>query len=426
MELKRIMTALSAVITVFLMTACGTAAAPAEPADPLDGTYYCERIMVYDADGNMRQFLQSEDAGAENTYLTISGGKSVEYGYSYHGEADEPLIGSIRNTEENGGMVNGDVFFEGDGDKYTLSYETDAASGKPEKLVLVHHFGENGNYIGLLFKTEKHASKGEPYKDIEDVTGKTDEFESSETYQNIKQALDKSYDGFEHELKLDKEARELKLTVEIPDLASALGKSEKLDSTWSELCDSFDSTSDSIQVVINAGGYRGISFVMDVQDSGTVLYHSENGERTYTFTPTQSSTAEQPAETAKPDTGSSGKTGGSFEKSDAYKKISKIIKDAFPDRNPKISYSDANKMLTITLTGGKNWQEAVLNDSASYSAWIDYTDSLLDVSASGYDVLCDEGYSDIACTIMVVSYEDPSKALFACMNGVSYYDFTID
>ena len=422
MKLKRIMTVLAGIFPVFLAAACGSAA---QAKDPLDGTYYCERIMVYDADGNMRQFLSSEDAGAEDTYLTITDGTGVEYGYTYHGEAEAAKHGSIHEKEESEGMVSAEVYFEGDADKYTLSYEPDGATGKPEKLVLVHHFGENGNYLGFTFSTEKHESKGEPYKDIEDVTGKIDEFETSDTYKNIAEVLNKSYDGFEHELKLDKDRKELVLSVEIPDLSGALGKSSELDSTWNELCGSFDKTSSSIQTVINAGGFKGISFVMDVADSGTTLYRSENGERTFTYEPSAGSGAAAQA-TPKPDTGSGSTTGGSFESSNAYKQISKIIKESFPDSNPKISYREKDKMLTITLTGGKNWETAVLNDSATYSAWVNYTNSLLNVSASGYDVLCDEGYSDIACTIMVVSYDDPSKALFGCMNGVSYYDFTVD
>ena len=423
MKLKRIMTVLAGIFPVFLAAACGTAA---PEKDPLDGTYYCERIMVYDADGNMRQFLSSEDAGAEDTYLTITGGTDVEYGYIYHGEAEEPKHGSIHEKEESEGMVNAEVYFEGDADKYTLSYEPDANTGMAEKLVLVHHFGENGNYLGFTFSTEKHESKGEPYKDIEDVTGKIDEFETSDTYKNIAEVLDKTYNGSDHELKLDKNSRELVLSVEIPELAGALGKSSKLDSTWNELCGSFDKTSSSIQTVINAGGFKGISFVMDVADSGTTLYQSENGKRTFTYEPSESSSAAVQPATPKPNTGSGSSAGGSFESSNAYKQISKIVRESFPDSNPKISYREKDKMLTITLTGGKNWQEAVLNDPASYSAWVNYTNSLLNVSASGYDVLCDEGYSDIACTIMVVSYEDTSKALFGCMNGVTYYDFTID
>lgn len=83
-------------------------------------------------------------------------------------------------------------------------------------------------------------------------------------------------------------------------------------------------------------------------------------------------------------------------------------------------------MLTVTLTAGKGWKEAILNDSSSYAAWIDYTNDLLNVSESGYASLCDAGYSDIAFTILVQDYDDSSKALFGCMNGTSYYDFTIN
>ena len=102
------------------------------------------------------------------------------------------------------------------------------------------------------------------------------------------------------------------------------------------------------------------------------------------------------------------------------------MKKSFPDMNPRVSYSAKDNMLYVKLTGGKGWTEAILNDSTSYSNWVDFTDNLLKVSDSGYGVLCDAGYSEIAFTILVESYEDTSKVLFGCMNGTSYYEFTIN
>ncbi len=411
---------------VMLVTALSGCSAPAaESADPLNGTYYCQRVFIYDGGTNLRDFHNSEALGSENTTLTISGGKSVEYTYWYHGEQESVMQGSLRDTTEKDGIVTGKVFFEGDATEYTLSVEKDDA-GKPKTISFVWPFGDNGNYMGLSFSGEKRPAGSAPYEELEDTADKLKDFESSETYKQITGMLENTYGSFDHTLTYDAENYRLNLELGMTGLKDALGQSADLRNTFGELCDAFDTISTSVQTVINAGGYKGITFVLHFNDGNDTLYASENGERTYVYRP---DTAPAPAVTPTPSPSPSptpAPVNTSFENTDTFRKIRQIVQESFPDSNPQVSYRKKDNMLTVTLTGGKNWEEAILNDRNSYLAWIDYTMNLQNVSSSGYDILCDEGYQEIAFTIMVVSYNDSSKALYACMNGITYYDFTED
>ena len=424
--LRRFIILVFSVVFLMTMSACSKPESQADrKTSPLDGTYYCERVMLYDADGNLKTFYSSSNLGSENTYMTISEGKDIEFAWYYHGEADDILNGSIRNIEKEDDMSSGDVLFEGVADKYTLAYKTAEDSETISSLSLVYPFGENGNQIGLLFKKDKQAPSSGTYEDLEDIENQLGDFETSETCRKIKEAIENGYANMAHELSFDPDQKEYVLSVNIDGIAGNLGKSSQLDSVWDELCQAFDNNSSAFQTVINTGGYRGIRFLLKAYDGDTELYRSENGERVYVYEPADTDST---VSNTTPSAGNSGTAGSqsSFEQSGTFREIKSAMESSFPDSNPKVTYREKDKMLTVTLTGGKNWEEAILNDSTSYANWIAYTSSLMDVSESGYDVLCDAGYSDIAFTIMVLSYNDTSKALYACMNGVTYYDFTTD
>ena len=394
-------------------------AGKSESADPLDGTYYCQRVMVYDQNQNLQDFYNSEVLGAENTVLKITGGESVEFTYYYHGEVEKELKGSLRDKAETDGYTTGKVLFEGDAAEYTLSYETDKETGKPSKLALVSAFGENGNYLGFSLAGEKRTAVTGPYEDLEDKVSKLNDFASSKTYTDIKNVIDQTFADFEHTLEYDQDVHTLTLSIYMDGLKDALDRSREVAGSFDELCTSLDNIASSVQTAINAGGYKGVNFIVEFSDGAAVLYHAEKGSRVSAYKPSES-TAAAPAKTpASTPSGSS-----SFEDFAVYKEIRQQMVSSFPDSDPKVSFRKKDNMLTVTLTGGKNWEDAVLNDTNSYLAWLDYTANLNNVSASGYNVLCDAGYSDVAFTIMVVSYSDPSKALYACMNGEGYYDFT--
>ena len=421
--------AVSLFLSIILIAGCSAGSTGAVESNPLDGTYYCQRVMVYDQNQNLQKFYNSEALGAENTALTITNGKDVEFKYYYHGEMEKELQGSLRDVAESNGYATGKILFEGDAAEYTLSYETDEETGRPSKLALVSSFGENGNYLGFSLSGEQRTASSGPYENLEDAESKLNGFESSNTYSDVKQVIEQTFSGFEHTLDYDGEQHTLTLNLYMDGLKAAVDQSSEVASSFKELCSSLDNIESSVQTAINAGGYKGVRFIIAFNDGSELLYYAENGARTAAYQPSVQSTA--PVETPKPSPTPSAETAAvntstSFENSETYRKIEKQMLASFSDNSPKVTYRNKDHMLTVTLTGGKNWEDAILNDSKSYLYWLDFTENLNGVSASGYAVLCDEGYSDIAFTIMVVSYNDPSKALYACMNGETYYDFTLE
>ena len=415
---------LSLFVCMFILSACSSGASA--PSDPLDGTYYCQRLFVYDTGTNMREFYNSENLGSENTTLTITDGKTVNYTYYYHGTEEKSLQGSLRDTTEGDNTLDGKVFFEGDSTEYTLACEFDPDSGKPKTISLVYPFGSNGNYMGLSFSDTKRDAITGTYDDLEDTENKLSDFENSDVYQQVTAYLEKTYGDFDHTLTYDSDNYELNLVLRLDGLKNGIDQSSDVNKSFGELCDALDTISTSVQTVINAGGYKGISFILHFDDGSSTLYASENGTRTYTYTPKETiAAAPAPSATPAPSTAPAATTTStSFKDSSTFAEIKRLVSNAFPDSNPQITYREKDNMLTVVLTGGKNWEDAILNDSKTYSAWLSYTSDLLDLSASGYDVLCDEGYPEIAFTIMVVSYDDSDKALYACMNGTPFYDFT--
>ncbi len=97
--------------------------------------------------------------------------------------------------------------------------------------------------------------------------------------------------------------------------------------------------------------------------------------------------------------------------------------DVFTGYDPKLTYDKDKKTLTLTVVAPSGTAAGIAAKNARIiNDWYGWTDSMADLSYSGYLKMSEDGYGDIAFIIMILSDSDHSKALYATMNGEDYYN----
>ena len=405
----------------FLLTGCGNASS-SESGE----TWYLNRIMFYDENSNFLGFYNAEQIGSEESTLFIGDAGRVEYTFYYHNEEKEKRRGSISESEE-GQKDQQIVLFEGDGNKNILMKDGEEDN---ETMLLTYKYDDT-HFAGASFKKEKKEKYNDTLKNIE-LPDKED-FLESEIYRSVIASLAKG--GTKYTADYDRENNIFLIRYYPPSgLASALrSSSEEIGSTFEQLCGSLLDISKNVAASIHVGGYKQITCRVELvndEDETASLFRADNGEEVYKYKYGNTASSQTPSGNSPSSSGSSssGNTSSNvdkgFEGSESYNEIRRICLDSFYENNPKMKYDASKNTFTLTLEAPNGTHEEVdAQNMGVLMAWYDWTASLSNVSAGGYQLMSKDGYSNIAFIIMVSSDKDPSKCLYATMNGEDYYNF---
>lgn len=115
-------------------------------------------------------------------------------------------------------------------------------------------------------------------------------------------------------------------------------------------------------------------------------------------------------------------TVSNFGSSELFQEMKNILEDTMGDYSPSITYDRENALVNVMIVAPDGSASAlVTNKYAVESAWNSLTESLTEVSLSGYDLLSGSGL-DIGCSVIVLSDVNPDKVLFGAVNGLEVYD----
>lgn len=277
---------------------------------------------------------------------------------------------------------------------------------------------------------------------IESVQDYHESFDETDVYTTIVDTLDSSYADFPHHVGFDRNEGALNIYFEAMDgLRNALMSSDdaKLHESWNTIADAMASISESYATVVKASGggsFCNVYWVDKLNDGDSYskddyLLWLQNGEIKYNFVDdkkqTSSSSSSSSSSGSSNKSSSSSSSSGGFTSSTSYKEIKSMLSSEFADSSPKFDYNAGKNTFTMTLTAPSGVHNALdaKAENVIY-AWIDYTSNLAAVSEAGYEMMCEDGYSNIAFIIMVCSDRDSSICMYATMNGVDYYNILYD
>ncbi len=387
-------------------------------------TYYLNRLMFYDAGDSFLGFHSAEQIGSEDSFLTVSADGKIEYQYFYHGDQEKVMKGSVSGDD---GSLRKTVLFEGDGNENQLVYEED----NPDVVTLFYSY-DGDLRVRAVFSSEKKGKYDGVLENIE-FDNKVP-FDQSEVHDLIISQIESS--STEYEASYDDSQKLFTIRYYPPAglLRMIKNKPDEVRELFDKLCDTFGDLSEKFGHLISAGGYKEVRCRVEVindEDHSDSLFVSENGEEIYKEA--YGSTAGSSGNTVSVPSGnssaassgqqSSSDSRDSFLSSKSYKELKKAA-DRFSDNDPKLNFDAKKKTVTLTLQAPRGTHDGVdAKDMGVLFSWYDWTASLSNVSWGGYQMMCDEGYSDIAFIIMVCSDKDSSKCLYATMNGDDYYNF---
>lgn len=190
-----------------------------------------------DCSGKFANTTERGNVYSADVSFYLSGGK-IYSSVTYSGYMGEIGDGEVRDSKEEGYLFES----EPKGNLYGNEQDFHLYFGK-DKLHII--WGESCDYI--LDRGDGSAESVEDY----DVP-----FEETDTYKKIESIIDKSFDGYEHELVYSKVRRELNVYFQAPTgLRSSLNtKDSKLLDSWQKLIESMQSFSESLLTVVQIGG----------------------------------------------------------------------------------------------------------------------------------------------------------------------------
>ncbi|MCF0115175.1 MAG: hypothetical protein HUJ56_07470 [Erysipelotrichaceae bacterium] len=111
-----------------------------------------------------------------------------------------------------------------------------------------------------------------------------------------------------------------------------------------------------------------------------------------------------------------------FGDSTVFKEMVQVLKESFSEMKPVIEYDQQNHLINIKLIAYDNTMNALRNNpSQALSSWNELTTSLNGVTGSCYELMLENNLM-IGCALVLGSDEDESTAIFASINGETYFD----
>ena len=111
-----------------------------------------------------------------------------------------------------------------------------------------------------------------------------------------------------------------------------------------------------------------------------------------------------------------------FGESEMFRQMVNVIHGAFVENSPSVEYDRINSLVNITVTAPQGTVDSLEQGSQqALESWQIITNSLLELSKSGYETLGGAGLR-IGCAVILLSDENPENVLYATLNGAEFYD----
>ena len=276
------------VFLCFLLFACSNQEIATSESKILGVVYYCKRITVCDAYGNMQGFYTANMQGLENTSISYN---EANFNFIFdNGETKKEFSGTLEefeNTDKDTYTANGKT---SEGDDIVLIYKVE---NKVVTDVLYTMKDEDLNFISFLFTTEKFErdqsatinfilSEDGKIKNT-NINEKVD-FENTSTFETIKENF-KTIFG-DKALKCGVSDGYLIFVVgtDSGTTSAILEKESSFTESWSKLCENADLVSEKYKEAIDTIGYKELSvgvFLVSDLDSSVSLYVSQDGDCLY-------------------------------------------------------------------------------------------------------------------------------------------------
>ncbi len=401
--------------------------------ESLDGIYYLYDVIFTNDKNSLIDSREAPKIGSEDSSLTISGDR-IEFDYYFHREKESSKAGSIKEESNISDVENvGNeslVLFEGDGNQYYLSTIMDEKNCI-QKVYLRRVMGD-GYSMRYCFTPDKLDQYDGELEEI-NLNDKTP-FEESAVYAVMKEEVESKIDQVE--VSYDSVSSLVRITYYAPDglydKMPLISESDTdLVSSINTICSALLKLSLSGKKAVDATGYTEVSVMARLVDRSVengVICSYVDGDEVYrkqygTGLVDNSNSGNSNSSNSSNSSSNTDDTKSDFENSESYKNIKSICMREFSDNNPRFSYDRKNKTFTLTLTCAKGVHKAIDEDAKKViEAWIGWCYYLAEVSASGYQIMCDDGYSDICFIIMVCSDIDSSKCMYATLNGYDQYN----